>query len=77
MHLEQRLGRRTDHRLQRKSRGALGTSRVSHGRIIDGSGEFAGVTGEFDMDWVFIDSIIEPGKVLGNSSKLRGTWEHP
>lgn len=55
--------------------GPAGTLRESAGLIIAGSGKYAGIEGEFAADWLFIDSSIEPGKVMGRNTRLSGSWK--
>ncbi len=57
--------------------GPAGTLRESAGLIIAGSGKYEGIEGEFAADWLFIDSSIEPGKVIGRNTRLSGSWMRP
>lgn len=54
--------------------GPAGTFREAKGVITGGTGKYAKLEGEYQLDWLFIESSIEPGKVLGRGTKLEGTW---
>jgi len=54
--------------------GPAGTFREARGVITGGTGKYEKLQGEYQLDWLFIDSAIEPGKVMGKGTKLTGTW---
>lgn len=51
-----------------------GTLREEEGRIVGGSGRFAGAEGKLEMSWLFIDSAFEEGKVVGTASDITGVF---
>lgn len=56
--------------------GPMGTLREAQGRLLAGTGRFAGIQGEVQLDWLFIDSVFEEGKITGSSSDIEGWWKH-
>jgi len=57
--------------------GPAGTSREALGVVAGGTGKYADIKGSFDVDWLFIESVLEPGKVMGRDTKFTGAWWTP
>lgn len=57
--------------------GPVGTSRESSGRIQGGTGRYEGLQGEVEIEWLFLDSKLEEGKILGQDTKMTGHWKGP
>lgn len=57
--------------------GPMGTLREARGAIVAGSGRFAGAEGKLQLDWLFIDSVLEENLIKGSSSDIEGVWRQP
>ena len=58
--------------------GALsGTDSKVRGRFIGGTGKYAGLEGNYDLDWRYLRVIEEEGTIHGYSTSLTGNWKLP
>lgn len=57
--------------------GPAGTVREARGSVIGGTGRYAAVEGEFRVDWLFVDSVLDDERFKGYVSKLEGHWKRP
>jgi hypothetical protein len=57
--------------------GPAGTSREAVGYVAGGTGKYAGVEGEFMADFLFLDSVLNPGTVTLRDTKFTGSWRRP
>lgn len=57
--------------------GPMGTSRESEGKVVGGTGRYAGLEGWISTDWLFWESAFDEGKISGRDTETRGGWRRP
>jgi len=57
--------------------GSAGTVRDAKGRVIGGTGRYAGIEGEIHLDWLFVESGQNDQRFEGYVTKLQGSWKRP
>jgi hypothetical protein len=57
--------------------GSAGTVREAKGRVIGGTGRYAGIEGEIHLDWLFVESGQGDQRFEGYVTKLQGSWKRP
>ena len=57
--------------------GPAGTSREAVGRVVGGTGRYAGLEGDIDLEWLFVDSTLDDTRFKGYVTKLQGRWRRP
>ncbi len=57
--------------------GPMGTTREAVGIVIGGTGKYAGLQGEFEADFLFWESVLEPGKITLRNTSFKGSWKLP
>ena len=57
--------------------GPTGTVRAAVGAVVGGTGRYRGMEGGFELDWLFLESKLEPGKIMARTFKFEGNWKAP
>jgi hypothetical protein len=57
--------------------GSAGTVREANGLVVGGTGRYAGIRGEFHVDWLFVESTADDSRFSGYITKLEGHWLRP
>lgn len=57
--------------------GSAGTVREAKGKVIGGTGRYAGIEGEIHLDWLFVESGKSDHRFQGYVTKLQGSWKRP
>jgi hypothetical protein len=57
--------------------GSTGTSRESDGIVVGGTGKYEGIAGAFKVDWLFLESAFEAGKITARDTNFTGSWILP
>jgi hypothetical protein len=57
--------------------GPAGTSREGKGKVVGGTGRYAGVEGEIHLDWLFVESSLDDHRFKGYVTELKGSWKRP
>lgn len=57
--------------------GPMGTTREAVGIVIGGTGKYAGLQGGFEADFLFLESVLDEGKITFRNTNFKGSWTLP
>ena len=57
--------------------GPAGTARDAVGVVVGGTGRYVGLVGSFEAEFLFLESVLDEGKITFRDTSFKGSWKRP